>query len=236
MSKIEAAYDSRYFDEELHRHHWFRNNARKRARRWREVLRMLEPKKTDRILEIGCAAGAHALRLAASAGEIVGIDSAFAGVRRAQAHAVAEHIHNAEFVSCDAAALPFSDAAFDKVAAIDFVEHVPDSVLQEVLGEVRRVLRPGGRFAIYTPCATHYVERLKARNFVLRQIPGHVAVRSPDAYCDLLGRAAMRIEALWFCPSDYPGFGALDRVMAGYRRVGNWFRFRICIVAIKALR
>jgi hypothetical protein len=51
----DVLYDGTSFDAELHRDHWFKNNAAKRARRWREVLRMLDPTPTDRVLEIGCA-------------------------------------------------------------------------------------------------------------------------------------------------------------------------------------
>jgi cyclopropane fatty-acyl-phospholipid synthase-like methyltransferase len=230
----EARYDADYFDTELHHDHWFTNNAAKRMRRWHEVVRMLEPAPRDRILEIGCATGEHALRLAREVREVVGIDLAPAAIERARLRAVQDGVHNARFEICDAANLaPWGDAAFDKVAAIDFVEHVDDDALAAILREVRRVLVPGGRLAIYTPCATHYVERLKARNLVLRQIAGHIAVRAPEPYLKLIAAAGLEVEAIWFLPSDYPGFGAVDRALARLPVVGRWFRFRICAVATK---
>jgi cyclopropane fatty-acyl-phospholipid synthase-like methyltransferase len=229
-----ARYDDRYFDEDLHRDHWFTNNAAKRERRWREVLRLLQPNSGERVLEIGCAAGRHTIKLARLTEAAVGIDSAVAGVLRARNSAIVEKVDNVAFVAGNAAALPFKAATFDKVAAIDFVEHVIDIELQSVFAEVRRVLRRGGRFAIYTPCATHYVERLKARNLLLRQLPGHIAVRGPDAYASLLRRAGFAVHSQWFSPSDYPLFGALDRALAPLPIVGTLFRFRICIVATGA--
>jgi len=227
-------YDAAYFSQELHRDHWFTNNAAKRERRWAAVLRMLEPGAEDRLLEIGCAAGLHALKLAPLVCDVVGIDRAFDGVvvahRTAHHHAVA----NAAFAVCDAARLAFADESFDKVAAIDFVEHVDDGALAAILGEARRVLAANGRIAIYTPCATHYVERLKAHDIVLKQIEGHIAVRTPEACVALLARAGFAVHAQWFLPSDYPVFGVIDRVLMKVPGLGRWFRFRICLVAMKA--
>ena len=230
----DVEYDAAYFDHDLHREHWFKNNAAKNARRWRAVLAMLEPRARDCILEIGCGAGEHALPLARHAGVVVGIDRAFAGILRAKARAARDHAANAWFATCDAAALPFADGSFDKVAAIDFVEHLADPLLMRTLGEARRVLKPGGLLAIYTPCITHYVEWMKAHNIVLRQIPGHIAVRGPGAYTRLLQGAGFAVEPCSFLPSDYPLFGFLDRALGALPGIGAWFRFRICIVAHKA--
>ena len=226
-------YDEGYFSRELHREHWFTNNAAKDSRRWQAVLRMLEPLCNDRLLEIGCAAGMHTLKLAPRVRQTIGIDLAFAGVAIAQATARRRHIANAAFAVCDAGRLAFADGAFDKVAAIDFVEHVDDDALVGLLREARRVLAANGRIAIYTPCATHYVERLKARGLVLRQIEGHIAVRPPEAYVALLARAGLVVNAQWFLPSDYPAFGLVDRMLMKLPGVGRWFRFRICVVATK---
>ena len=51
-----------------------------------------------------------------------------------------------------ALALPFQDAVFDAVAAFDVIEHCePEGT---ALAEVRRVLRPGGRFVMSVPAYT----------------------------------------------------------------------------------
>jgi SAM-dependent methyltransferase len=46
--------------------------------------------------------------------------------------------------------LPFEDASFDRVLAIHVLEHLPD--LPAALREVRRLLRPAGRFVVVIPC------------------------------------------------------------------------------------
>jgi len=225
-------YGSTYFDEQLHRPHWFHNNAAKRERRWNEVLRMLEPRKGDRVLEIGCATGEHSLRLAKLVSEVVGVDSADAAIARAREQAVSTGVRNARFIVLDAADLTeMASASFDKVAAIDFVEHIDDPTLLSVLQEAKRVLRPHGRLVIFTPCASHYVERMKASGFLLHQTPGHIAVRGERQYRKLLSQGGFDIASLYFSRSTYPIAGRLDQLFWNLPLIGPLFRFRVCIVA-----
>jgi ubiquinone/menaquinone biosynthesis C-methylase UbiE len=51
--------------------------------------------------------------------------------------------------------IPFSDASFDVVTAVWVLEHVEDPV--GFLGEIRRVLRPGGVFLAHSISGDHYV-------------------------------------------------------------------------------
>jgi SAM-dependent methyltransferase len=46
--------------------------------------------------------------------------------------------------------IPAQDAAYDRVVAVHVLEHLPN--LPAALAEVRRVLKPGGRFSIVLPC------------------------------------------------------------------------------------
>ena len=52
-------------------------------------------------------------------------------------------------------ALPFADSSFDLITANMVMEHVKDPV--RILSEVRRVLRPGGRFLFHTPNFKYYL-------------------------------------------------------------------------------
>ena len=52
-------------------------------------------------------------------------------------------------VQADLTALPFADAQFDTVVCSHVLEHVPDD--HAALGEIQRVLRPGGVALIQTP-------------------------------------------------------------------------------------
>lgn len=60
------------------------------------------------------------------------------------------------FAAADAHALPFPSASFDFVMANHMLYHVPD--INRALSEIRRVLRPGGRFYAATNGERHMAE------------------------------------------------------------------------------
>ena len=226
-------YGERYYSTQLHNRHWFRNNRSKFRMRWENTLRLLQPGSSDVLVDLGCASGEHTLRLAPMVARAIGVDFSPDAIRIARENAVLQG-SKAEFVQGDVSDLSvFAAQSIDKVLALDLVEHVEDKVLAKMLEEVWRILKPGGRLVIYTPCATHYVERMKAAKFLLRQLPGHIAVRDAAAYRALLAKRPWARTELEFLPSSYPLFGWLDRVLMKAPLIGPTFRFRILAVATK---
>jgi SAM-dependent methyltransferase len=53
----------------------------------------------------------------------------------------------------DARKLPYEDAAFDSIFSISVLEHIPDDGDRVAMGELSRVLKPGGKLAITVPIA-----------------------------------------------------------------------------------
>jgi SAM-dependent methyltransferase len=59
--------------------------------------------------------------------------------------------------------IPFNDNTFDFVTAHDFIEHIPRLIYAperrlpfvELMNEIWRVLKVGGKFLSYTPCYPH---------------------------------------------------------------------------------
>ena len=98
------------------------------------------------VLELGCGSGGYALHLAEKVGcRLIGLDINAAGVRNANQLALARGLASlAHFEQCDVSKkLPFDDETFDAVFSNDVLCHLPGR--PEVLCEMFRVLKPGGR-------------------------------------------------------------------------------------------
>jgi 2-polyprenyl-6-hydroxyphenyl methylase/3-demethylubiquinone-9 3-methyltransferase len=101
------------------------------------LLGCLGPLRGHRILDLGCGKGRFAAPLERAGAEVIGLDRSWAML--AQACALPR-------VCGTARRLPFAGLTFDAVIAVEVFEHL--TAIDEVLLEVRRVLRPGGIVAI----------------------------------------------------------------------------------------
>lgn len=103
-----------------------------------------------RLLDIGCGDGSYTSRLAEGFSAVDAIDiqadllSRFA--QRVAGSPLADRITISEM---SAAKLDYPDDTFDLVTSIEVLEHIVE--LDEALAGIRRVLKPGGRFAFTTP-------------------------------------------------------------------------------------
>ncbi len=106
----------------------------------RRVRRHLDPRPTDRILDVGCGRG-FVLR------EVQRLAPATSGVD-VNPEAVAHAVTGGTRVM-DAQRLAFADGSFDKVYSFHALEHIPD--LAATFAEIDRVLRPAGRALLVYP-------------------------------------------------------------------------------------
>jgi sterol 24-C-methyltransferase len=101
------------------------------------------------VLDAGCGRGAVALRLATAFGlRVEGVDILAGDVRRARRRAARRGTADrTRFQVMDYRRLAFPDGHFDGAYTMETLVHAPDAAA--VLGELRRVLRPGGRLALF---------------------------------------------------------------------------------------
>jgi ubiquinone/menaquinone biosynthesis C-methylase UbiE len=107
-----------------------------------EEKRKLLAHAEGRVLEVGVGTGLSFAHYPA-VDELVGVDPSEPMLRRARRRA-AELGREVTLINAPAEALPFEDDSFDTVVAFAVLCSVGDQA--RALAEIRRVLRPGGRF------------------------------------------------------------------------------------------
>ena len=105
------------------------------------AIRDLASRFTGRVLDFGCGSKPYE-SLFTSVEQYVGVDMLDTG------H---PHRHSRVDIFYDGEKLPFPDMAFDGVVSFEVLEHVFNP--ETVLGELRRVLKPGGMLLVTVPFA-----------------------------------------------------------------------------------
>ena len=98
-----------------------------------------------RVLDVGCGAGFLSNSLAVHGHRVTGVDASARSLLVAARH---DETRSVRYLVGDARRLPFAEAAFEVVCAMDFLEHVESP--EVVVAEAARVLVPGGLFFFHT--------------------------------------------------------------------------------------
>jgi SAM-dependent methyltransferase len=179
------------------------------ARRGRidELLRRFVTARSD-VLDVGCGTGWLVERLHREGHTVTGLEA-----RPEWLDELRARLPDVRVLQADAEHMPIDDASIDVVLLLDVLEHVDD---RAVLGEGRRVLRPGGIALITVPAmprlwsfrdidAGHrrrYTRRglrqlLESAGFEALEVRYHGALLLPlIAASRLLGRAGGRMRDL----------------------------------------
>ncbi|HJU37489.1 MAG TPA: class I SAM-dependent methyltransferase [Gaiellaceae bacterium] len=184
---------------------------------------LVEPAAGDRIIDLGCAAGALTHYFSGFGATVVGVDAEERAIARARSL-----FPDLEFRQASVAELPFAAGSFDKAVAGDLVEHLDDATFRAMLGELQRVLVPGGSLSIYTPNPLHLIERLKAHDLILAQNPTHIGLRTSAQLATVLQACDFAVDREQWKPGFFPVLGRLDRALGRYFQS---FRYRLCIRA-----
>lgn len=139
-------------------------------------------------LDVGCGEGTNTRELARLGARMQGIDIAPTFIKHAQAAEAAAPLGTVYQVG-DGMALPYADASFDFVTAFMSLMDMPDQA--KALGEIHRVLRPGGflQFNILHPCFA------PPHRKVLRNVMGHTRAIEVGGYFDATDG---RVDSFWF--------------------------------------
>jgi len=102
-----------------------------------------------RVLDAGCGVGMYVVAFARYAQSVYGVDLDPEKVALAARQGLDVQVASVE-------ALPFAGASFDAVLSHEVMEHVGDD--HAALAEAVRVLKPGGRLAVFVPNRLYFFE------------------------------------------------------------------------------
>lgn len=166
------------------------------------AIELATARRDDRLLDVGTGTGAllrELVRGDARPAEVVGID------RCASALAVAATRLPVgwRLTAGDARRLPFADGHFDIVTACYLLHLLDRAQRAKVLGEIARVLRPGGRVVTVTVDSHRAVVRA-----ALGMLPRSSGLRPLDP-CDDLAAAGLRPVRARFVTAGWPSLCVL---------------------------
>jgi trans-aconitate methyltransferase len=180
------------------------------------ALEWLAPQPGERILDLGCGDGQLTLRIAATGAQVEGVDASAEMAAAARARGLNAVEGNAE-------ALPHATAAYDAVFSNAALHWVRDH--EAMLTQVRRVLRPGGRFVAemgghgnIAAIRVAFMAALAHHGLTGRE-DGVNYYPAPEAYQRRLERHGFRVERIAHFPRPTPlGEGGISTWLRTFRR------------------
>lgn len=161
---------------------------RRRLAGWRPPVEWLNIPAGGTALDVGSGPGNVTASLARAAGPdglALGVDISEPMLTRAVRNEAGPQVG---FIHADAQRLPLRDNTVDAVVSIAVLQLLPDPVA--AVGEIARVLRPGGRLAMLVPSAGRATQ-------LLPKVRGRVFGFDDDAFGNLLekkGFAGVRVK------------------------------------------
>ncbi len=165
------------------------------------LLPFIELQTTDQVVDFACGNGMLMDLVAPQVDHYVGIDFSQPFIEAARDRQQRLAIENAEFVCADLVEFCGENRQrFDAAFALDLSQHVYDTQWLEILTSIRSSLKPAGKFYMHTPNAEFVLEILKNKNIGLKQLPQHVAPRTPKQCQALIEQAGFRDATVRLVP------------------------------------
>ncbi len=154
-----------------------------------------------RVLDAGCGGGRHTFRALACKSEVWATDLCKEELEAVKLGVWERRDQNFVEGRClafqgDMFKLPFHDGFFDRVIVAEVMEHLYED--ERALGELVRVLKPGGRIAVTVPtCFTERIYRRLSKEY-FNTPGGHVRIYHPFELAEKIAGKGLRIYDISF--------------------------------------
>jgi ubiquinone/menaquinone biosynthesis C-methylase UbiE len=158
-----------------------------------EILaHMVSAKAGDRAVDLACGTGALALVFAPHVCWICGLDLTPAMLAIAQRSSREAGVQNIAFAVGNAQQIPFPDGSLDLALTSYALHHVPDPA--QVIGEMSRVFKPGGRVGVIDIFASEDPRSAEMHDRIERvRDPSHTRTLARGEFEKLFGAKGLRI-------------------------------------------
>lgn len=175
------------------------------------LVKLLGPVAGKALLDVGCGDGVLAMELARRGADVTGLDA----VRQClppRASGPKPRMFDSGLVDGKVEALPFPDAAFDRVLAVTALCFIPDA--ERAIAEMARVLKPGGLLIIgELSSRSLWAACRRARGWLGHPVWRAARFRSPAELRRLVSQAGLDVREMR-AAVYYPPSGAAARLLA----------------------
>lgn len=198
--------------------------------RIKKILELYKPKKSERVLDLGCGWGTFSFVLAPLCKNVIGVDFSKKSIEHSRQKLHKIKLKNLRFMQADAQKTGLPASSFNYIIGADLFEHLYPDQSVKVIAECRRLLVKDGRLVIWTPHRGHLLEHLKNNNIILKKDISHVDYKSMDILIKTLKKNGFRILKTSYYESHLPVLQFIERLFLPYIPL---FRRRIGILAQK---
>lgn len=195
-----------------------------------KVLELYKPKKSDRVLDLGCGWGTFSFVLAPICKSVIGLDFSKKSIELCKQKLRKFKLKNIRFICADAQKTGLPAKSFDLIISADLFEHLYPLQSVKVIAESHRLLTRGGRIVIWTPNRGHFLEHLKNNNIILEKDVSHVDYKSMEVLVKTLKKQGFRVLKASYFESHLPVLRFVERLLLPFIPL---FRRRIGVLAQK---
>lgn len=223
--QLKNLYDSEYILK-------YRLDEQKKKSRIKRILKIINLKKTDIVLDAGCGNGLLLDFISNKINVYYGVDFSEDFIKAAKSRQRKKKVLNAKF-TCKDINIFCNDFVnyFDKIFALDFTEHIYNEDFIEIFTSLYNSLKIGGELYIHTPNGEYFLEIFKKKN-ILKQFPEHVAVRTAKENKELLEKVGFQNIKIIYLP-HYIRILSIFDFLRYIPFCGKYFRARLFLICQK---